>query len=60
MELVIVPFATLIAGRDRFVTDKFVTVAEVKVALPPAMLAVVMLAIEIFEVVEFVEEAFRV
>jgi uncharacterized membrane protein len=51
---VIVPFATLIDGRERLVRDRFVIVAEVRVAFPPAMLAVVKLAVAILEVVELV------
>ena len=58
VEFVIVPFATLIAGRERFVNERLVIVAEVSVAFPPAMLAVVMFAVEIFEVVELDVEAY--
>ncbi len=54
---VIVPFATLIEGSERFVIERLVIVAEVRVALPPEMLAVVMFAVEIFEVVELDVEA---
>ena len=53
VELVIVPFATSIAGSERFVTDKFVTVAEVIVALVPIKLVV-------FVVMKFEVEAFVV
>lgn len=60
VELVIVPFVTFIAGRERLVSERLVMVADVNVAFPPAMLAVVMFAVEIFEVVEFVVEAFSV
>ncbi len=58
VELVIVPFATLIEGSVRFVNERLVIVADVRVAFPPAMLAVVMFAVEIFEVVELDVEAY--
>jgi hypothetical protein len=57
---VIVPLVELMFERDRFPAFKLVIVALVNVAFPPAMFAVVMLAVEIFDVVEFVVEAFRV
>ncbi len=38
VEFVIVPFATLIEGRDRFVIERLVIVALVKVALVPRRL----------------------
>ena len=60
VEFVIVPFATLIEGSVKFVTERFVTVADVRVAFPPEILAFVIFAVAIFEVVELVVEAFTV
>jgi hypothetical protein len=57
VEFVIVPFATLIAGRERFVNERLVIVADVRVAFPPAIFAVVILAVSVLVVEAFVVEA---
>jgi len=56
VELVIVPLATLIDGRDKLVTDKLVIVAEVIVAFVPfrfVVLVVIELEVDAFVVLEF-------
>jgi hypothetical protein len=60
VELVIVPFPTLIAGRERLVSERLVIVAEVRVAFPPAMFAVVMFAVSVLVVEALVVDAFKV
>jgi hypothetical protein len=58
VELVIVPLATLIDGRDRFVIERLVRVAEVRVALVPVRLVV--FVVMKLEVVALVVDAFKV
>jgi hypothetical protein len=62
VEFVIVPLATLIEGRDKFVTERFVIVAAVMVELVTTSLeifALEILEVEALEVVAFVVDAFK-